>query len=583
MTEIVRATGNMIAGDSAQSQEGEKESKQHYDIFRVERNFESLPVWSLVPNKNTVFTDSKTIELEPERLPDGNLVQRKIIITPSAKYGYPTIKTQEHWCAFQKLWHDSPTKETGKVEYSRRQLLEGILGKAGCGNSSKALDLSVLQLASTLYQFEYTFFDKEQEKSRREVKGFIPITHFHLTECRTKNEVTHDKCSVTLNPLIVSNLLRGYFKPLLLPIASQFEGIANYLYRKLDTQFSHYTKYEISTARFFRENGLEGSEYKYPSSRKRLLEKAIKKLIGKPTSSGAVIAKYEFAKTANGKDWKLIVRSKRKHNRTVQAEVSEALQSVEPESKKRKPKQKATEKPQEPQHKAKEPQAKEIPTPNPKKPLEARSEALEVLTYFDEVFGLGGDGDKQYSKNAVTKASAFIKRDGLEKTKFLIDFARREAPKTNYEPKTFNGITHYRSDALKAWKANARLQKRQEREAQKVAEKLREDARLDHEKIYRDDYHEYVDELVCSLGDEYPERFNEFRLWQGEQRREKENLDGNLREVSLRVFDSEGQIILRLTQFFKDNPDIHIPDFWEWDGTHNPNSFGKKPDMGGSS
>ncbi len=535
MTEVVPATGNMIAEDLDQSQEVETHLKQRYVISRVETNFERLPIWSLKPKRGTVFTPSKTIELEPERLPDGNLVQRKIEITPSAKYGYPTVQTQEYWYALQKLWHDSPTKETGRVEFSRRQIIEDVLGKANGSNPRKALELSILQLAATLFQFDYTFYDKEKDEYHRELRGFSLITDFHLTERRTKDEVTHDKCFVTFHPLIVSNLRCRYFKPILLSVISQLTSdVARLLYRKLDSQFSHYTKYEISTERFFREHGLVGGEYRYPSARKRLLEKAIQELIGKPTSSGALIAKYEFARTADGKDWKLIVHaSKGKRLReTVEAEVVKVSDASTHQ-------QKSSQEPQQPRQKPKNIKSKYIPTPARKKPTGAKSEALEVLAYFDEVFGKGGDGDKQYSRSAIAKASAFIKRDGLEKTKFLIDFARSEAPKTNYEPKTFNGISHYREDALKAWKANIRLQKRLEQEAAQVAKRRREDARLDHEKAYRDDYYEYVDELICSLGDEYPDHFNEFRCWQAEQRREKENLEGNLREVSLRVFDSE--------------------------------------------
>ena len=386
MTEVVPATGKIIAEDSDQSQEVETHLKQRYVISRVETNFERLPIWSPKPKRGTVFTPSKTIELEPERLPDDNLVQRKIEITPSAKYGYPTVQTQEYWYALQKLWHDSPTKETGRVEFSRRQIIEDILGKANGSNPRKALELSILQLAATLFQFDYTFYDKKQDEYHRELRGFSLINDFHLTERRTKDEVTHDKCFVTLHPLIVSNLRCGYFKPILLSVISQLTSdVARLLYRKLDSQFSHYTKYEISTERFFREHGLVGSDYHKPSIRKRLLEKGIQELVGKPTSSGAVIAKYEFARTANGKDWKLIIRaSKGKRLReTVEAEVAKVSETPPHQQK---PPQKA----QQPQQKPKKSEAKETPTPTPKKPTGAKSEAGKVLELFDKTFDGGG-------------------------------------------------------------------------------------------------------------------------------------------------------------------------------------------------
>ncbi len=569
MTESSSATGNIIAEDSDQSQEVETHLKQRCVISRVETNLERLPIWSPKPKRGTVFTPCKIIELEPEQLPDGQLIQRKVKIVPSALYGYPTTQTQEYWYAFQKLWHDSLTKETGRIEFSRRQVIEDVLGKTYGRDTRKALDLSINQLGSTRFEFDYVFYEKESDTTHRELRKFHLIVDEHLTTRKRGNEIIHEKCFVTLHPLIVSNLRCGYFKPILLSVVSQLKSdVARLLYRKLDSQFSYYTKYEISTERFFREHCLVGGEYHQSGRRKRLLEKAIQELIGKPTSSGAVIVKYEFARTTDAKDWKLIVRASKgkRLRKTVEAEVVKASGASTHQ-------QKSSQKQQKPRQKPEKTQARETPASTPKKPLEAKSEALEVLDYFDKVFGLGGDDDKQHSKNVVTKAEAFIKRDGLEKTKFLIDFARREASKTDYEPRTFNGITQYRSDALKAWKANVRLRERQEREAQKMAQRLRENARLDHEKIYRDDYYEYVNELVFSLGNEHPSRFNEFRVWQAEQRREKENLEGNLREVSLRVFDSEGQSILRLTQFFQDDPDIHIPDFWQWDCQENPHRF----------
>ena len=573
MAESSSATGNIITNDPDQSQEVETYLKQRHILSRVETNIERLSIWCPQPKRGTVFTPCKVIELEPERLPDGNLIKRRVEIIPSAKYGYPTLEAQEVWYAFQYLWHDSPTKdllteEAGRVGFSRKQVIEGVLGKSYGRNQRKSFDRHVLQLATTHYQFNYAFYDKEKDEWHREIKGFNLIRDYHLTERKNRYEVIHDKCFVVLHPLVVSNLRCGYFKPVLLSVVSQLRSdIAKLLYRKVDSHFAYYAKYEISTQRFFRENGLVGGEYHQPGRRKRLLEKAIQELVGKPTSSGAVISKHEFARTVDGKDWKLIVRAKGKRVRETAEVVSISQASTR--------QQEPSQKPHKPRQEAEKTQARGTTTPTPKKPLEVSSEVLEVLDYFDKVFGLGGDGGKQHSQNVVAKAEAFIKRDGLEKTKFLIDFARREAPKTDYQPRSFNGITQYRSDALKAWKADVRLRERQERESRKIAQIRLENARSDHERAFENEYYEYVNELVCSLGDEYPESFNEFRCWQAEERRQKEEeLEGNvMKEKALEVFDREGQILLRLSQFFKANPAIHIPDFWEWDSAHNPNSF----------
>ena len=690
MTESPSATNAMIAEDLGQSQEAETNLKRHSIFSRVELNLEKFSIWSPKPRHGTKFVDSKVVEYEPERLPDGNLIQRKIEIVPTAKYGYPTTQTQTYCYALQKLWHESEftVKKKGIVEFSRRQIIVDVLGLTYSKTNRRALDLSLNQMHATQLAYYYLFYDKARDEKYRELKKFHILTELNLTQRTKASEVIHEKCSVTFHPLITSNLLSGYYKPVLAVFSGINSEIGRILYTKLDLQFSHYTKYEISTERFFRENGLVGGEYKHPSGRRRKLENAIQELIGKPTSSGAVITKYEFARTADGKDWKLIVRSKGKRNRTVQAEVIESLQSVETDE--QKPMQKAAQKPREKQHKAKKRQSKEETAPTSEKPLQSESglhegseifesatsfadasevlnsEALELLKYFDSVFDL----NSYLNKNDVPKAELFVERYSLSAGKFLVDFAHRQGSEptrfsdilsyraealeafkhqhqrrqskkseakvipidatpdeadlkaihhfhkkfggriqasekirskvqslikahsfdfaiflvdfvqkkiselhSNYQPKSFSGILSSQSEALEEYEKGKRRKQQEKRQAQKLAEVKYENARLDHEKVYRGDYYEYVNELVCSLGDEYPSRFNEFRGWQAEQRREKENLEGNLREVSLRVFDSEGQSILRLTQFFQDDPDIHIPDFWEWDCQENPHRF----------
>ncbi len=529
----------IISKDDNKSQEVEKYLSQRLTIARVELNFEKLPIWSPKPKRGTVFQPSKIIELEPEKLPDGNIIKRRVEIVPSAKYGYPTVQTQEYWYGIQYLWDNSLAQETGRIDFSRRQLIENILGKKYGKDQRRALDLSINQLAATLFEFYYVFYDKEQDLVHRELRKFSLVIDSHLTKRKKQGEVIHDQCSVTLHPLVVSNLRSGYFKPILLSVVSQLKSdVARLLYRKLDSQFSYYSKYEISTERFFREQGIVGNDYKYPSARKRLLEKAIRELINKPTSSGAVIKFHDFQKTSDGKDWKLIIVSERKKLN------------------------------------AKKKEPKSTPKPTTKKPVGADSEALKALAYFHKVF-LGKD-EQQFSQNIILKASKIIKEHGLEKTKFLIDFAFQEAPKTNYQPKTFSGIVQYLPDALQAWDNQIAIRKRKEEDARKVAQARIEQEKADHEKRYEEDYYTHIDELVCDLGEKYPQKFNEFRSWQTAQRRQKEQFKGQLRDIALQVFDSEGQIMLRLTEFFTDDPDIHIPDFWEWDRTHNPYAFGRE-------
>jgi hypothetical protein len=40
------------------------------------------------------------------------------------------------------------------------------------------------------------------------------------------------------------------------------------------------------------------------------------------------------------------------------------------------------------------------------------------------------------------------------------------------------------------------------------------------------------------------------------------------------AFDAEQSRLLAFVEFFHDNRQVHVPDFWEWDRHHNPNAFG---------
>lgn len=548
-------SNSILSTDSLTSQEIDKLVDQQLTVARVEINFERLPIWSPKPKRGTVFVPSKVITLDDEHLPNGNIVQRKIKIIPSAEYGYPTVQTQEYWYALQKLWHESAVKDAGRIDFTRRIIIEKILGKKYGKDQRKALDLSIMQLAYTGYNFDYTVYDKDRDEWYHELRGFSLLTDCHLTEKTSKTKVVHDKCSITLHPLIVSNLRCGYVKPILLSVVSQLKSdIARLLYRKLDSHFAYYTKYEVSTTRFFREHALEGKEYVYPSTRKRLLEKAIAELLHKPTSSGAVIIKSEFAKTADGSDWKLLVwgksASKSPKTQPKQQQQSQAVESPTVASK---------------------PKARANPIPVSKTATTGSTEALEVLFYFAKTFKL--EEQQEYHPNDVRKAEQIVTKYGLKIAKFFIKFALGEANKTNYKPQYLRGIMKFLKAAIAESERQERIGKRQ---AEEIAKRKFDNAQIDHEKKYYGEYEEFVSSLIESLLDIHASRFDEFRKYQTDKRLtiiEQFSANPKMQRLQLECFDKSSQMVKRVVDFFKDDPDINIPDFWEWDKTYNPKPF----------
>ena len=481
-------------------------------------------------------------------------------VKPDATLGTLTTFDERVFYALIEIW-----LEQGKphiVIFSEREIARRIRIKWG-RDTAKAINQSLKRLRLVGIEWLGAFYDSTQKQFvGTDDNPFTILSHLRIISTKTQG-VGSQIAEFRFDERVLQNLNSNYSRPMRFDVILSFHyPLAQALYTFVDPKLYGTKQYHRTTQGLIDDLGLMGKSYQRRSIRVQEFGKLQKELIGKPTSFGEVIEKYEINP---GKDdaLLLITRSGAGRIKRKKVEVSKAKRSE------------SSQKPQKPRQEVEKTQPRETSTRASKKPLKAKSEALEVLNYFDEVFDLAGDADKQHSKNVVSKVEEFIKRNGLEKTKFLIDFARREAPKTGYNPRTFNGIIQYRSDALKEWEANERLSERQKREAQKLAETRLENAQDDHRKAYRDDYFEYVNKLVCSFGAEYPERFNEFRVWQAEQRRKKEEeLEGNpMKQKTLEVFDREGQLLLRVSQFFKDDPDIHIPHFWEWDAQHNPNSF----------
>ncbi len=546
-------TDNIIAEDSDQSQEPNR-------LRTVSRELNLDFAQFFYPNESRRIFEIRHFQSD---ITDEQRNQQSVnaVVNPHATLGTLTTFDERVFYSLIEIWQEQDKAVT--CLFSEREIARRInLGWGKC--TAKAISESLIRLRGVLIEWQGSFYDSTQSKFIEIRNPFTIVNHLKIVSTKDGG-IGSQIAEFGFDERVIQNLNSNYSRPVRFDTILSFRSpLAQALYTLLDRQLYGTKEYHRTTkGLLLNDLGIIGTSYNRKGKRVQCISRVRDELLNAPTSYGEVFEKYEIKP---GKDDALlwVTRSGAARIKGKKIEVLETLQVKRSE-----PSQKASQKPQKPRQEPKKSLGKDIPTPTQEKPTEGKFEAKEVISYFHQEFG----GTMQTSKSVVSKAEKIVKEHGLKFAKFLVDFARREAPKTNYEPKSFSGIVQYREDALKAWKANIRLQKRLEREADLVAKRRREDARIDHEKAYRCDYYEYVNELVCSLGDEYPSRFNEFRGWQAEQRREKENLEGNLREISLRVFDSEGQSILRLTQFFQDDPDIHIPDFWEWDCQDNPHRF----------
>ena len=538
MSEIISATNAIIAEDFDPSQDLNEPR-----IVSRELNFDFGQFF--YPQEKRKIFEIRCFR----RIADDQ--QINAIIKPDAILGTLTTFDERVFYALIEIWQEQEKADV--CLFSEREIARRIKVQWG-RQSAKAIRDSLTRLCGVSIDWQGSFYDSVKGGLVEIHNPFSILSHLEITSTKTQH-FRDQRAEFSFNARVIKNLNSNHSRPVRFDVILSFHcPLAQAMYTFSEPKLYGTKEYHRRTKKLVGDLGLIAKSWQHRGTRVREFGKLQKELIGKPTGFGEVIESYEIV---SGKDDAVMVmtrsgaagRIKGKKVKGSRAECSEA-----------------TQKPQKSRQEPKKTQAKETPTPTPKKPTEAKSDACKVLELFDKTF----DGGGRHSESDVVKAEAIIKEHGLQVAEYLVRFAGNEAPKTNYKPKFFSGIVKYKAAALKEWKST---QKRQERQAQKIAETRLKNARYDHEKAYTVDYYEYVNELVCSLGDEYPSRFNEFRGWQAEQRREKENLEGNLREVSLRVFDSEGQSILRLTQFFQDDPDIHIPDFWQWDCQENPHRF----------
>ena len=495
----------------------------------------------------------------------GNKQNVSAIVKPDATLGTLTTFDERVFYALVEIWHEQD--KAGTCFFSEREIARRInLGWGKC--TAKAISDSLIKLRGVLIEWQGSFYDSAQSKFIEIRNPFTIVNHLKIVS--TKNGgIGSQIAEFGFDERVVQNLNSNYSRPVRFDVILSFHSpLAQAAYTLIDPKLYGTNQYHRTTRGILLDDlGLIGESYKRKSRRIEYLSRIRNELLNAPTSFGEVIEKYEIKR---GKEdaLLLVTRSGAARIKGKKIEVLEA-----PQVKRSEPSQKSPQKPQKPRQEPKKSRSKDTPASTKEKPTEAKSEAIEALSYFQQVF-CGGE-KRSFSGNVVSKAESIIKQHGLEKTKFLIDFASREAPKTNYQPRSFNGIVHYLSDALKAWQGNKRLAKRRKKEADKVVKARIENARIDHERACQDDYIKFISELLNSYGSQEPERVNEFGCWQADLRRKKEKeLEGNpMKEKALEVFEREGQIVLRLVEFFKDDPDIHIPDFWEWDAQHNRNSF----------
>jgi hypothetical protein len=191
--------------------------------------------------------------------------------------------------------------------------------------------------------------------------------------------------------------------------------VAQIFYTYLDLIMADKSSYERRTKELFDDLGLTGKAYSNRSNRKQVLERALRELQGAPLTTGRIII-AELEKTKDKKDYKVVIRKGPRHAPIQELDTPDADRG------------------------------ERVPAERLQGKEEITTHAEELVRYFYRVFH-GVEATHPVSP-AVPQAITLIAQHGLEKAKYVVDFAHVAAPQTNYTPQTFGGILHYTSRAV---------------------------------------------------------------------------------------------------------------------------------------
>lgn len=438
---------------------------------RSELNLEKWSIWFPARSNREPGPRVLTQEIETK---NGDKIAAEVEITASRK-GTLTTEDQRTYYALVEH-HQRNDRREGIVYFSLRGLAKSLAKRWGTGTIETITD-SLTRLRANTIIWRNSYQDAATGKAYEELDFFNIITDLKIITAKRDGHVTRAEGYFKLNDAIIANLEQNHTKPVLLDVVLKFKSeTAQILYTQLDRILSKdITTYERRTKELFADLGLEGRKYKQPSGRKQQLKPAIAELEGVQLSNGFVIQSATLERTADQKDYKLVIRRGRARGKNGTPEPRFSESQAEPQPSKNLAAQGTTE-------------------PNQAFLTDSRK-GIELLAYFHAVFFGTNTLTTQPTQKHRNLADWMIASHGEELSRYIVDFAKAEAEKTRFAIATFGAIASYVDRAVSSYtleQARIKHEEGSRREAARKAEAERiQEAR--HQRGY---------ELLRSLPDE---------------------------------------------------------------------------------
>lgn len=436
--------------------------------IRPELNLEKWSIWQ--PSHST-NKGSRTLKRTVADKETGAQLTSEVFIGYVDKIGTLTTEEQKTCYGLIKYWEDSG-RPTAHTFFSLKKLAK-ILKKNWGTNVIESLTQSLVRLRAIPIIWTNAYQDGRTKEVKEVLDPFNILSDLKIIRTRTDGHITKEAGYFQFNDFILRNLLANHTKPLFLDVVLNFKSdIALILYTRLDIWMSdEKTHYERRTKELFGDLGLEGAEYRKPSVRKRMLERALKELNGMPLSSGALIS-AALEKTKDDKDYKVVFEKKAISPAAVLPPAMEEHQASR--------------------------EVADTFAPPAVVFDHANVQAESLVKHFHKL--LSGAEKNNPSSKEVTQATVLIAAHGEEKARFIVEYAIAKAPETGFKMATFGALQQYEHRA-----AHEYDRRQQEREATA----RREAERLEREELEREYYttgRVLVDEFLKTYP---PEQFQE--------------------------------------------------------------------------
>lgn len=273
---------------------------------RIELNEAKWPaIWAPAHDK-TIRGPRRTER--PFTNPDGTSGVQSVTVHYLAEVGTLTTEELRTQLALMLLWENSGRDREKPAPFSICEI-EKVLGIRKSGGSSAAkIRKSLMRLCDVPITWEKSFYQKSTNEILTLHQSQPILSYLIFAEKKEKGK-KNTRGAFKFNWHIVDNLLANYSKPVYIADSLAINSeIAFLLFIHLDLVMADKPTYERNSADLFRDLGLsEHKKYQYPFGRKQALQPALKQLLGKRLSTGA-IKSIQLASNAKRNDWKLVVR-----------------------------------------------------------------------------------------------------------------------------------------------------------------------------------------------------------------------------------------------------------------------------------